>query len=439
MKNSSITIPADSSPVVLTSAQQKSVTDPGTSRSMRWLKRRLERLLVRLHSGSLQVCWPDGELAVYGDTDGELAASIELRHWRALRRLFLQGQIGFAEGYIEGDWHSPDLLSLFELIVRNETTFSSVQRGRFLSGVLNWLQHATRRNSKRGSRRNIAYHYDLGNAFYRLWLDDSLLYSAAIYEQESDTLEQAQARKLQRIGDWLAPTAGSRVLEIGCGWGRLAEYLANRFAVHVDGVSLSRQQLAIADAQRRIQPARADTGSTAFHFRDYRDIEGRFDRIVSIEMFEAVGREYWRTYFSTLAERLTDQGVAVLQVITIDEARFERYARQPDFIQRHVFPGGMLPTKTHLAELAQAAGFDIEDTFWFGQGYARTLSDWRARFIDALDAVRQQGYDERFLRLWRYYLDYCEAGFRLETTDVGLLRLRKSRGQCEVQAVGQTA
>lgn len=282
-------------------------------------------------------------------------------------------------------------------------------------------QHRRRHNSRRNSRRNIAAHYDLSNAFFAQWLDPEMVYSSAVFSGKEQTLEQAQAAKLDRIVSLLGVGDGDRVLEIGCGWGGLARRIATGTNASVTGITLSQQQL-----EYSIEAARQAGLSDRLEFRlqDYRDTSGTFDGIVSIEMIEAVGEAYWPVYFQTLAARLRRGAGAVVQAITIDEAHFDEYRDNADFIQRYIFPGGMLPTVSIMHEQARAAGLRIDHVEHFGKSYAETLRIWRRRFEAAWPRIANMGFDERFRRMWRYYLAYCEAGFEEGTIDVGLYRLK---------------
>jgi len=286
------------------------------------------------------------------------------------------------------------------------------------------VQHWLNRNSRRGSRRNIAAHYDLGNDFYRQWLDGTMTYSAALFADANESLELAQQRKYSRMLSMLDARPGQRILEIGCGWGGFAEYAA-RQGYRVTGLTLSREQLAYA--QRRIDHAGLSE-LVDFRLCDYRDFDEIVDHIVSIEMFEAVGQDYWRTYFDTLSQRLVPGGRAALQVITIDESQFDQYSANPGgFIQSYIFPGGMLPTKTHLTELGQNAGLSMHDDMYpFGVDYADTLSRWFDAFASRTEWLETRGYDERFRRMWRYYLAFCEAGFRSGDIDVVQVAFQKA-------------
>jgi cyclopropane-fatty-acyl-phospholipid synthase len=382
----------------------------------------LRRQLERTRAGRLMLTLPSGRcVEVAGSAPGPHAVLV-LRRWRPLRRLLLEGDLGLALSYRDGDWDSPDLLSLLEFGLANEAAWGSLVEGRGPARWLARLAHLARSNTRRGSRHNIAFHYDLGNDFYREWLDDSMLYSSALYDEAGvDTLEAAQARRLDRIVEMLDVREGADVLEIGCGWGTLAATLALKCGARVTGVTLSTEQLAFARERAAVWGVAEQTD---LRLQDYRDVKGRFDRIVSIEMIEAVGEAYWPTYFETLRERLKPGGVAVLQAITIADAQFESYRRGADFIQRCVFPGGMLPCPRVIREQAKRAGFVIEETLTFGPGYARTLAEWRRRFLAAWPRIERRGFDMAFKRLWTYYLCYCEAGFRAGRVDVGLYKLR---------------
>lgn len=384
----------------------------------------LRQMLERTRFGRLTLTLPSGRHFEAAGREPGPQASVTLHRWRPLLRLAMQGDLGWALAYRDGDWDSPDLLALLDFGLANEAAWGALLEGRGPARWLARLLHRAHANTRRGSRDNIAFHYDLGNAFYRHWLDDSMLYSSALYDEAADdTLEAAQARRLDRIEAMLEVPPNARVLEIGCGWGTLAATLALRCGAHVSGITLSTEQLAFA-----IERAHASGVADRVDLRlqDYRDVPGRFDRIVSIEMIEAVGEAYWPTYFATLRERLQPGGVAVLQAITIADAQFESYRRGADFIQRCIFPGGMLPCPRAIHEQAQRAGFVIDAVQTFGPSYARTLAEWRQRFLAAWPAIEALGFDAAFKRLWTYYLCYCEAGFRAGRVDVGLYRLRRA-------------
>lgn len=368
--------------------------------------------------GSLRIVTPGGERI---DLRGPLAgpeAVLLLNRWRAVWRLLLRGEIGLAEAFIDGDWTSPDLTQLLEWALRNETT-SGAYRGHLGAQLMRRVTHGLRANTKRGSRRNIAAHYDLGNDFYRLWLDPSMSYSSAVYASPDEALDVAQQRKLDRIVALLDKPDNAEVLEIGFGWGGVLERLIATHRCRMTGVTLSTEQLAFSRARLERLGLSAD-----LRLEDYRDVDGQFDRIVSIEMLEAVGERYWPNYFDKLRACLKPGGTCVLQVITIDEARFADYRANPDFIQAYIFPGGMLPTKAAVRRAAAAAGFTLGAEEAFGLSYAWTLRDWRERFQARARDISALGLDTRFQRMWEYYLAYCEAGFLGGSVDVSLLQLR---------------
>lgn len=383
----------------------------------------VERMLRHVDSGHLSVVLPDGtRLAVKGHLPGTFA-ELRVIRWRAIARLLTGGDVGFAEAYVDGDWDTPDLVAFLTLCSENLDKLTRVGEASLPVRMARRLMMLTRRNSKAGSRRNIMAHYDLGNDFFAEWLDREMIYSSALYE-DGDDLEAAQRRKFRRIADMLDLGNSPSVLEIGCGWGGLAAYLADAGARSVDGVTLSPAQLAVGQEKML---RRGLDGQVSLELRDYRDIEGQYDRIVSIEMFEAVGEAYWRGYFDKLRQALKPGGRAVLQVITIANDRFEHYRSHPDMIQTLVFPGGMLPSKAVFASVAKEAGLAITDSLDFGLSYAKTLADWRRRFEAAWPRISELGYSAAFKRLWSYYLAYCEAGFRTGRIDVSLYALEPVR------------
>jgi len=377
-------------------------------------------------TGRLTVTLPDGATHhLEGPRPGR-AAVLRIDDWRCIRRTLTGGDIGFAEGYMAGEWDSPHLPALLEAFADNYDHLSRLVDGKPILNALNRIGHRLNRNSRRGSRRNIHAHYDLGNAFYAAWLDGSMTYSAARFSAPDQSLEQAQQAKYARLASIMDLRRGQSVLEIGCGWGGFAEYAAREVGATVTAITISREQHDYA--RRRIHEAglaeRVD-----IRLVDYRDVEGRFDRVASIEMFEAVGEAYWAGYFATLRRVLKPGGRAGLQIITIRDDLFEGYRRRPDFIQKYVFPGGMLPSEPRLAPVIADAGLDWETTERFGHDYAATLDRWGRRFDTAWDVIAAGGrFDERFRRLWRFYLAYCEAGFRSGRTDVVQIGLSAPNG-----------
>ena len=393
-----------------------------TGPELGWLARRLSRVLLsRIHAGRLTIVTPSGIQLSYGDNHGPQGVLV-LRRWRTLRRLVFQGDIAFAEAYMDGDWDSPDLPALIELAGRNMPTLSEALDANWLQRLRNRVLHRLNANTRRGSKRNIRHHYDLGNAFYRTWLDHGMSYSSALFSRPDQTLEEAQTEKQMRAIALMETQPGQRVLEIGCGWGGLAEQLVRAAACHVTGVTLSPAQLEFA--RTRLHDPSLKT-STDLRLQDYRDVQGQFDRIVSVEMMEAVGEAYWPSYFAALRERLKPGGLAVVQAITISEEQFDGYRRCTDFIQHYIFPGGMLPTISEIRRQTERAGMALRSIETFGASYARTLAEWRKRFHAAWPEIERLGFDLRFRRMWDYYLAYCEGGFRASTINVGLYVLEK--------------
>jgi cyclopropane-fatty-acyl-phospholipid synthase len=372
------------------------------------------RLLDGLAGGALAVHLPSGERVQAGA--GPLRASVEVRDWRMFEAVLAAGDIGLGESYVAGEWECDDPAALMTLLAANRGALGRAVYGNALALLRYRLTHRLRANTRGGSRRNIAAHYDLGNDFYALWLDPTMSYSSALFEGEAARpLEEAQLAKYRRVLRALGARPEQRILEIGCGWGGFAEVAAREFGCRVDGVTLSERQLEYARARAR---AGGYAERVRYDLRDYRDLQGRYEHIVSIEMFEAVGERWWSRYFRTLRECLAPGGKALVQTITIADPLFARYRRGTDFIQRHVFPGGMLPAPAAFVRHAHDAGLAVETDLAFGRDYARTLAHWRQRFEAAAAQVRAQGFDQRFLRLWRFYLAYCEAGFAAGSTDV---------------------
>ncbi len=387
-----------------------------------WLTRRLSQVLLhRIHKGRLTIVTPSGMRLSHGNSNGPDAV-VMLHRWRALRRMMTEGDIALAEAFIDGDWDSPDLPALIELVALNLPTLSETFDATWLQRLRNRIMHRLNANTRGGSKRNIRQHYDLGNAFYRTWLDSGMSYSSALFSHAGQTLEDAQLVKQQRAMDLMQTQPNQRVLEIGCGWGGLAEHLVRMAGCHVTGVTLSPAQLGYA-SDRLSAPALKQ--NAVLRLQDYRDVAGRFDRIVSIEMMEAVGEAYWPSYFSTLRDRLKPGGLAVVQAITIAEDKFEGYRRCTDFIQHYIFPGGMLPTIREIRQQTEKAGMKLQSMETFGDSYARTLAEWRSRFHAAWPEIERLGFDTRFRRMWDYYLAYCEGGFRAGTIDVGLYVIGK--------------
>lgn len=370
--------------------------------------------------GQITLRFPDGRRhTAVGARPGPTAA-LNFKSGRGFMQILTGGSNGFARAFIDGHVDTPDLDALLELALLNEERWSDILGSSTIMSRLETLRHRLRRNSRAGSRRNISFHYDLGNAFYRLWLDNTMTYSSAIYTPDTQNLEEAQAAKYDRIISRLEIGPDDHVLEIGCGWGGFAEHVIRKTGCRVTGLTLSREQ---ADyARNRLEKA-GFTERADIRLQDYRDCEGRFSKVVSIEMFEAVGEENWPLYFDRLRVLLAPGARAVIQVITLDESRFESYRRRADFIQTYVFPGGMLPSPRAFENAASAAGLTLSDRYLFGQDYARTLTEWETRFEQTWQAIAALGFDERFRRLWLYYLAYCRVGFQSGRIDVAQYEL----------------
>jgi len=377
--------------------------------------RPLVTAFMRLRHGELTLRLPEGqEMRFSGSAPGP-RAEWNIRNSRTVRSMLTGGLIGFAEAYMNGDWDTPDLVALIELGEMNRDNLGGLDGGGLISQALQWVVHKLRRNSRRGSRRNIAYHYDLGNGFYKLWLDETMTYSSAIFADARQSLADAQRNKYQHILQRLDLKPGDHLLEIGSGWGGFAIHAAKTTGCRVTSITLSEEQL--VEAQRRAA-AEGLSDRVQFQLQDYRDTEGTFDAIASIEMFEAVGEAYWPSYFATVKQRLKPGGRAVLQVITIRDDLFHDYRKSVDFIQRYIFPGGMLPSPAEFGRQARIAGLAPTMRSFHGLDYATTLKLWSERFAVQRARISEQGFDEHFRRMWHYYLAYCEAGFRRGTIDL---------------------
>lgn len=385
-------------------------------------ERLFRRIVANCAAGQLSIALPGSQpICLVSDRPG-VSADIEFRTWRGLLRVFVAGDIGFANSYCAGEWNTSDLTGLLTWATQNEVSLAKLTTGSALLRFMNRIRHWRRENSRANSRRNIAAHYDLGNDFYARWLDQGMNYSSGIFETMDESLETAQVRKIDRACDLLELSGGESVLEIGCGWGAAAEKLTATHGCKLTGLTLSKQQ---REYTRKRLGRAGCLGSADIRLQDYRDVHGRFDRVVSIEMLEAVGEAYWPQYFSKIRDCLAPGGTAVIQAITISAERYSAYRERPDFIQLEIFPGGALPTGEIVAKQAAAAGLRITATDMFAMSYARTLAEWRRRFNASWCDIEQLGFDESFRRSWNYYLSYCEAGFSSNALDVGIYQLRR--------------
>ncbi len=377
--------------------------------------------------GTMDVIFPSGEhMTLVGPEPGP-EATLLVKDFNFMARVMASGDIGFCDGYREGEWDTPDLATLLEVLTLNSKRLGQLFTGNFVMRTINNIMHALRKNTKEGSKRNIFAHYDLGNSFYDQWLDQSMTYSSALFSgerfKEHKDLGAAQNAKYAKLAKLVDLQPGQHVLEIGCGWGGFAQYAAEVIGARVTGVTISQAQAdyAIERMERLGLSDKVD-----IKIMDYRDITGEYDAVVSIEMFEAVGETYWGVYFNKLHDVLKKGGKAGLQIITIADEVFDDYRKRADFIQKYVFPGGMLPSAQKLVEQTQGAGLKLMSNFKFGHDYAETLKQWGQRFEDAWKEGRIKGFDSSFRKLWLFYLAYCEAGFRTERTSVVHLELQRA-------------
>ena len=389
--------------------------EPRRKRPVFW-EALLDKWLSRIEAGELRAVFPSNFQKVYSGGQVGPTADIKINSWKLVPRLLLSGDMGLAESFLSGEWETSNLTQLILLGDINERALgNAVTPSKFIN-LIEKLRHQRRDNSKRGSRRNIAAHYDLGNEFYSHWLDNSMSYSSALFTDFGEELEVGQNRKYHRLAKALKLKEGDQVLEIGCGWGGFAEIAAKEYKCNVVGITLSNEQAKFA--QRRMKENQL-SNLVDIRIEDYRDVQGSFDKIVSIEMFEAVGEEHWRNYFETIKTRLKPGGLAGIQSITIANEFFETYKRRPDFIQKYIFPGGILPSEDKLNNAVSSAGLKILDDYYFGKSYAETLRRWQSTFEQKWDDIKNLGFDEKFQKMWHYYLSYCEAGFETGHINVG--------------------
>lgn len=388
----------------------------------------LDRIDAGLERGSIRGRLPDGTTRLLGGRAPGFEAEVDIRDWRALMRLATNGSIGWYQAWEAREWDSPDPVPLFALFMANGDSLGDIGRARGPFRLAAWLAHRLNRNTPEGAERNIHAHYDLGNDFYAQWLGPTMTYSSALFgpspvpsrtQQELAPLDYAQLNKVTAILDRVRVAPGQRLLDVGCGWGTLAAAAAGAGA-EVQAISLSEEQLAYCREKAE------DPDNPRFLKRDYRDVGGQYDAIASVEMVEALGREYWPTFMDSIARNLKPGGRAAIQFISMKESLFDAYARSADFIQAYIFPGGLLIKTSEFRQLAEARGLRWTDQADFGFDYAETLKAWRANFDAAAAEDRlPEGFDERFVRLWRYYLMYCEGGFRGGGIDVHQVTLVK--------------
>jgi cyclopropane-fatty-acyl-phospholipid synthase len=380
-------------------------------------------LMKRLDAGTLTFTSPDGHTTIFRGTHEGPVADLRFADWGVAKEAFKSADIGLAECYRDGRMMTSDLTAFLMLCTVNQSAFEQVFYGKPLVAMLFRIKHMLRHNHRANARKNISAHYDLSNDFYREWLDATMTYSSALFHGDTtQPMEQAQTAKYERILQVLHPQQGDTILEIGCGWGGFAEHAAKTRGVRVTGITLSTQQLAFA--KQRIAAAGLDA-LVDLQLIDYRDVPGQFDHVVSIEMFEAVGERYWPTYFKTVHQRLKPGSRAVIQAITIAEDAFPRYRETSDFIREFIFPGGMLAPIPRFIADANKAGLAAGEPFRFGIDYAETLKWWLHRVNEKVASIRPMGFDDKFLQIWRFYLCYCEAGFRTGRTNVIQIELQR--------------
>jgi len=389
-------------------------TTAGAGNLPRWFETFFS-ILQRVDIGSIEIGLPDGRVFLAEGSRPGPQGRIDVRNPEFFSRMARDGELGFGEMFIEEWWTTPDLQQLMDVCLYNNENMSRRFPGQGLVRAYERLRHWLRANTRGGARRNISYHYDLGNAFYEKWLDPSMTYSAALFSGQGETLAEAQNNKYAAICDRIGVKPGDNLLEIGCGWGGFAEYAIRERGARVTGLTLSREQKEYAE-RRLFEAGLAERAD--FVLRDYRDERGHYDGVASIEMFEAVGERYWPVYFRSLRDRLKPGATAGLQVITIAEHLFSGYRKSTDFVQKYIFPGGMLPTESELRRQADRAGLEVTGSLEFGKDYSRTLREWADRFGSRWPDIRSLGFDDTFGRMWRFYLASCASCFEAETTDV---------------------
>ncbi len=386
------------------------------------LEKLLNNFLSKIKYGNLEVIFPSGEKKFFSGPENGLSASIQIHNYNFLSYIFKKGSVGYAEAYMKGFYSTPNLTNLLMFSHKNERFFLDNINSNFFYLTLSKIKHFLKDNSKSQSKKNIKYHYDLGNKFYEKWLDQSMTYSSAIFDQKNTNLSDAQLNKYKKIADSLSLNENSKTLEVGCGWGGFSSYIAKNYKCKVDAITISKEQYDYT-ASKIQKEGLAE--KVEVHFKDYREINNKYSNIASIEMFEAVGKKYWHSYFNMIQNSLSDQGSAALQIITIDENRAQNYQTRPDFIQQYIFPGGMLPTKKQLEANAKDVGLKCLELLSFSKSYAKTLNIWNTQFQDSWNDVARIGFDNKFKRMWEFYFSYCETGFLSNSTDVSHFLIKK--------------
>ena len=398
---------------------QSSEVSAGTS----WQERLLTGILKNIEFGSIKITTPRNKILEFTGSKEGPNADIQLKSWRVLIRTIWGGHTYFFESFRRGEWETSDLYALLLFGELNETSVDKVMKSTIWRRSIEQVLHKLNQNSRKGSKRNIAAHYDLGNSFYQLWLDKSMTYSSALFEGQTTCLSEAQRQKYLRIANNIELKDGDKLLEIGCGWGGFAEIAAKEYGCQVTGLTLSKEQA--SSCKKRLKDSGIER-KVDIRLEDYRDVKGLYDKIVSIEMLEAVGEKFWRRYFESIRDRLAPGGKAAIQTITIKDDCFESYKKNPDFIQQFIFPGGMLPTPSAIKHNVEAVGLKLTDTFYFGKSYIKTLHLWDQEFKKQWSRIEELGFDTDFKNTWTYYLNYCAAGFQSGRINVGQFFIQKS-------------
>ncbi len=392
-------------------------------------ERFLDSFLSKNIYGKLIVTFPSGRKKIYypsssklDDFNSGMQADIKLNNFKLIYKLLRKGSVGFAESYIDSDFETNNLSNLLLFAHKNESSYIKKREGNFLNDIIVKFKHFLNENTRYKSKKNISYHYDLGNNFYKHWLDESMTYSSAVFEQNNENLFIAQQNKYRQIAEPLQLNENSNLLEIGCGWGGFSTYAAKKFGAKIRAITLSKEQFDFTS--KKI--AKEGLGEKIIvEIRDYRDVKEKYSSIASIEMFEAVGKKYWRNFFEKIRNSLTSKGIASMQIITIDDNKADRYQNNPDFIQQYIFPGGVLPSKKQLQEVTNSLGIKISECKSFNSSYAKTLNLWNQKFQNSWNLISKEGFNLRFKRMWEYYLSYCEVGFISGATDVSQFLIKK--------------
>ena len=379
--------------------------------------------LRTIKNGYLEITTYEGEVLKFGNPDHSLKANIKIKNPNFNYNLIRGGSIGFAESYMRGEFETDNLSDLIELTARNIQVIYKFS-GLLDLPIINFIKNKIIKNTKNRSKENIAKHYDLGNDFFSLWLDDTLTYSSAIFEDTSKNLSVAQNNKYQKLIDLIKPSSGDKVLEIGCGWGGFAEYLGKKYDVKLDCITISKKQFEYA--KERIYKCGLNE-KVNIEIKDYRDLQGKYNSIASIEMIEAVGQNYLESYFKTIKHNLSSGGKAAIQAITIDDSLFDRYKNKQDFIQKYIFPGGFLPSEKFMKQLIKKHNLSLDKINTYSDDYAKTLNIWKSNFLNAWKNISPLGFDEAFKRMWEFYLSYCEAGFK--SKNINLIQFSMSNNQ----------